>query len=164
MSKKLLVFSFLALACIVVAAYFFVVKKPWSAPRSHVSQPAESQSQSSEATASTPKPLSIPKPPDDRAAKQTIDEIRRELQAVMQLNEKISQVQTSKSSQLLKIQEQAVIHQRILSNIEQLSDTQSKAMPSREALLAQEKLRVIREETLRNKKALEKIQLTSKTS
>jgi hypothetical protein len=82
----------------------------------------------------------------------------------MQLNEKINQTHASRSAQLLTIQEQAVIHQRILSNIEQLSDTQSKAMPSREALLAQEKLRVIREETLRNKKALEKIQLTSKTS
>ncbi len=163
MSKKLLIISFLAVACIGAAAFFIIEKKPWVTSKSKLSQSAEPQAQTS-AAPSTRKPLSVPKPPDDGAAKQAIDEIRRELQAVMLLNEKINQVQTSKSTQLLKIQEQAVIHQRILSNIEQLSETQSKAMPSREALLAQEKLRVIREETLRNKKALEKIQLSSKTS
>lgn len=160
MSKKLLAVSFLAVACLLVVVYVFIVKKPLDPSKSKPAQSAESLAES----ASVRKPASVPTPPDEGAAKQSIGEIRRELQAIMQLNERINQVQTTKSEQLLKIQEQAVIHQKILATIEQLSETQAKAIPSREALLTQEKLRVIREEALRNKKDLEKIQLSSQTS
>lgn len=157
MTKKLLLFTFLAILCFVAAAYYFIVKKP-----------ANSAKASSTAVVATeslpvaPKNITIPPPPDNASSKQAIDEIRRELQNVMALNEKINKVQSSKATQLLKIQEQAVIHQKILANIEQMSAVQTQLMPSREALLAQEKLRIIREETLRNKKTLEKIQPASK--
>jgi len=157
MSKKLLIISFLALTCIVVAAYYFIVKKPAISAKAPPSEVA------SVSTPVAPKNIAIPQPPNDASSKQVIDEIRRELQSVMALNEKINQTHSSKVAQLLKIQEQAVIHQRILANIEQMSSVPTKSIPSREVLLAQEKLRIIREETLRNKQALEKIQPASKT-
>jgi len=156
MTKKLLILTFLAVLCFVAAAYYFIVKKP------AISAKAPSTATESASLPSASKNIVIPQPPNEAASKQVIDEIRRELQSVMALNEKINQVQSSKAAQLLKIQEQAVIHQRILATIEQMSSVQSKSMPSREALLAQEKLRIIREETLRNKKTLEKIQPASK--
>ena len=48
-----------------------------------------------------------------------------------------------------------MIHQRILNDIQKAALAQKTTQPTREALLAQEKLRIIREETLRNKKILE---------
>ncbi|HCM43042.1 MAG TPA: hypothetical protein DIS66_07015 [Candidatus Omnitrophica bacterium] len=152
-----MLFTFLAILCFVAAAYYFIVKKPANSAKA---PPAKAESVSAPAVS---KNIAIPQPPNDASSKQAIDEIRRELQSVMALNEKINQTHSSKAAQLLKIQEQAVIHQRILANIEQMSSMPTKSMPSREALLAQEKLRIIREETLRNKKTLEKIQPASKT-
>lgn len=106
----------------------------------------------------------IPLPPKSADQEKVIQDIRSELQTVMDLNQKINSVQQSKSAQLLRIQEQASIHQKILTDIQKASDVKKPAMPSREALLAQEKLRIIREETLRNKKILEDRTSTPKVS
>lgn len=147
MKKQLFIILIVAVAAGASAYYFFALK------------PSADKKVSASGTTNTAakKSFNIPKPPgNNQATQQVIDEIRKELQNVMVLNEKINQTQSSKAAQLLRIQEQAATHQRILANIEQISDLESPAVPTRDALLAQEKLRIIREETLRNKKILEK--------
>ena len=100
-------------------------------------------------------PKSIPAAPRSVEQDKAIQEIRSELQVVMDLNKKINATQQTKSAQILRIQEQAEIHQKILAEIQKISPQTPAKMPSRETLLAQEKLRIIREETMRNKKLLE---------
>lgn len=119
------------------------------------SAPAKSASAPVSETSMSKKPV-IPAAPKTADQEKIIQNIRQELKAVMDLNQKINAVQTSKSAQLLRIEEQAAIHQKILADIQKsTSNSAATAVPTREALLAQEKLRIIREETLRNRKILE---------
>ncbi len=101
------------------------------------------------------KKQTVPLPPVSSDQNKAILNVQSELREILALNQKINAVQTSKTSQILRIQEQALIHQRILNEIEKASQAANPAQPAREVLLAQEKLRIIREETLRNKKLLE---------
>ena len=101
------------------------------------------------------KVLPIPAPPKIIANNTSIQTVQRELQSVIDLNQKINMVQTKKSAQLLRIQDQIMIQQRILNDIQRSVRTPKTGQPSRDALLAQEKLRIIHEESLQNKKTLE---------
>lgn len=157
MKKIIFISSILISIAILIAMYLAVKKRPDKVTTSTAvvatSNIAVAKPKSSSSASQVPK--SIPAAPRSGDQDKVIQEIRSELQSVMDLNEKISGVQQSKSAQILRIQEQAEIHQKILSEIQKVSPQSSSQMPSRETLLAQEKLRIIREETLRNKKLLE---------
>lgn len=102
---------------------------------------------SSKGTASL-KPGSVPPPPIPRTS---VPQIRQEIQKILELNQKIKSVQGGRSSQLQRVQEQARIHQKILNELEasQKPDADQQN-PAKSAILAQEKLRIIHEETQRN--------------
>ncbi len=100
--------------------------------------------------------LNIPLPPKIVAVDNSIQNIQRELQSVIELNEKINIVQIKKTTQLLRTHEQVLIQQKILKDIQRsIEENSDKSTPSREALVAQEKLKIIHEESLKNKKLLE---------
>ena len=137
------------------AVYFSIMVKPGRFT-SQKTKSLSSAASPEDAQALVAKPTQRPPaPPKSEDQDQVVRQIRSELQAVMDLNQKINSAQQSQSAQLLRIQEQAQIHQRILGEIQKTTVDKKIQTPSHEALLAQEKLRVIREETLRNKKTLD---------
>ena len=87
-------------------------------------------------------------PPAPRIA---LPQIRQEIQKILDLNKRIRNIQGGSVLQFRKIQEQARIHQKILNEIEgsQKSELGAKT-PDKETLLAQEKLRIIHEESKRD--------------
>jgi hypothetical protein len=91
------------------------------------------------------------------AQENEIQKVRKELQAVMDLNKKISQMQAARSELLLRMEEKTLIQQKILEGI-QKKTVKVSAVPTKEALLSQEKLRTIREEAMRSKKILDEVQ------
>lgn len=105
------------------------------------------------ATATPLKAGYVPPPPTPRAS---VPQIRQEIQKIFELNNKIKNVQSGRSVQLQRVQEQARIHQKILNELE-VSQKQTAGQKSSEknTLLAQEKLRIIHEETQRNTQAIE---------
>lgn len=90
----------------------------------------------------------VPRTPKPQVA---VPKIRQEIQKIIDLNKQVRTVQSGRTTQLQRIQDQAKIHQKILGEIE---GSQEKAVasqsPTKEALLVQEKLRIIHEETQRN--------------
>lgn len=104
------------------------------------------------------KPGYVPPPPTPRAS---VPQIRQEIQKIFDLNKKIKSVQGGRSAQLQRVQEQARIHQKILNELEasQKQTSGQKASPS--ALLAQEKLRIIHEETQRNTQVVNDLKAVS---
>ncbi len=149
--KKFIIPGLVVFVAALVGVVYVIIQtvpnKPFSKTKSSVASVKPS---------STVKAVSrLPVAPQSADQDKVIKEIREELQTVMVLNKKINSVQQSKSAQMLRIQEQAQIHQKILSEIQLISGGQRPKLPSRETLLAQEKLRIIREETLRNKKLLQ---------
>ncbi len=102
------------------------------------------------------KPGYVPPPPTPRAS---VPQIRQEIQKILDLNKKIQSVQAGRSSQLQRVQEQARIHQKILNELE-TSQKQAaiQKAPTKSALLAQEKLRIIHEETQRNAQMIDEIE------
>jgi len=119
-----------------------------SAAKALVGKPAVKTS-----TATPLKPGYVPPPPTPRAS---VPQIRQEIQKIFELNNKIKNVQSGRSIQLQRVQEQARIHQKILNELE-VSQKQTAGQKSSEknTLLAQEKLRIIHEETQRNVQSLE---------
>lgn len=108
--------------------------------------------------ASTParlKPGYVPPPPRPKAS---VPQIRQEIQEILDLNKKIKSLQSGRSAQLQRIQEQARIHQKILNDLEVSQKQSGKEKTfSKNALLAQEKLRIIHEETQRNAQAINEL-------
>jgi len=94
----------------------------------------------------------VPPPPGPRAS---VPQVRQEIEKIFELNKKIKSVQSGRSVQLQRVQEQARIHQKILDELE-ASQKQSEGQKAsaKSALLAQEKLRIIHEETQRNTKTI----------
>jgi len=84
-----------------------------------------------------------------------VPQVRQEIEKIFELNKKIKSVQSGRSVQLQRVQEQARIHQKILDELE-ASQKQSEGQKAsaKSALLAQEKLRIIHEETQRNTKTI----------
>jgi len=105
--------------------------------------------QSASALKSVPvKPGYVPPPPTPRVS---VPQIRQEIQKIFELNTKIKNVQSGRSVQLQRVQEQARIHQKILDQLEaSQKQTNGQKASAKNALLAQEKLRIIHEETQRN--------------
>ena len=99
------------------------------------------------------KPGYVPPPPMPRPS---VPQIRQEIQQILDLNKLIKSVQVGRSVQLQRVQEQARIHQKILNELEVVQkQTDGQKAFSKSALLAQEKLRIIHEETQRNAKMME---------
>jgi len=95
----------------------------------------------------------VPLPPKPRVA---VPQIRQEIQRILELNKQIKNVQKGSSVQLQRVQEQARIHQKILNALESSQKlAASQKAPSRSALLSQEKIRIIHEETKRNAQMVE---------
>jgi len=98
------------------------------------------------------KPGYVPPPPIPRAS---VPEIRQEIQKILDLNNKIKNLQSGRAVQLQRVQEQARIHQKILNELEaSQKQTEGQKVSAKTALLAQEKLRIIHEETQRNSQAI----------
>jgi hypothetical protein len=99
------------------------------------------------------KPGYVPPPPTPRAS---VSQVRQEIQKILDLNKKIKNLQSGRAMQLQRVQEQARIHQKILNELEasQKQAVGQKAS-AKNALLAQEKLRIIHEETQRNAKEMD---------
>ncbi|HOW87533.1 MAG TPA: hypothetical protein PKV84_02620 [Candidatus Omnitrophota bacterium] len=105
---------------------------------------------------STVKPGYVPPPPKPRTS---VPQIRQEIQKILELNKKIQSVQSGRSSQLQRVQEQARIHQKILNELEtSQKQVSSQKAPTKSALLAQEKLRIIHEETQRNAQMISELE------
>jgi len=105
------------------------------------------------------KPGYVPPP---SVAHVAVPQIRQEIQKIFDLNKKIKNVQNGSSLQLQRVQEQARIHQKILDQLEASQKQENGIRPSaKNALLAQEKLRIIHEETLRNTKVVEDLKTAS---
>ena len=99
------------------------------------------------------KQMVIPPPPVPRMG---VPQIRQEIQKILALNKQIKNVQSGRSSQFQQIQEQARLHQKILNDLEFAKQGEKdRKVPTRADLLAQEKLRIIHEETQRNSEILE---------
>jgi|GEM_PF-5522733 len=156
MKKMFAVLFFVAVIAVLAAIVFllprFLNKKTNLPVRASVSLDQEIQ----KADLSTLTPPKTPAPPSQSVDQEkAIRDIRRELQSVMDLNSQINAVKQTGSSQMLRIQEQVQIQQKMLVDIQRISTSANAKIPSREALLAQEKLRMIHEQTLRNTKILE---------
>ena len=100
------------------------------------------------ATRSVMKPGYVPPPPVGRVS---VPQIRQEIQKILDLNKKIKHIQGGSPAQFQRVQEQARIHQKILNELEaSQKNASAQQVPSRNVLLAQEKLRIIHEETQHN--------------
>lgn len=103
------------------------------------------------------KPGYVPPPPPKTPTPQ-VNQIRQEIQKILDLNQKLKDIQGNRVAQMQRIQEQARIHQKILDQLEVSKKTQAvSGIPDKEALLAQEKLRIIHEETQRNQALIESV-------
>ncbi len=99
------------------------------------------------------KRLVSPPPPVPRMV---VPQIRQEVQKILDLNKQIKSVQAGRAGEFRRVQEQAQLHQKILNDLENAKqDVKDRKIPQREDLLAQEKLRIIHEETQRNMALLE---------
>lgn len=99
------------------------------------------------------KPGYVPPPPTPRAS---VSQVRQEIQKILDLNKKIKNLQSGRAMQLQRVQEQARIHQKILNELEvSQKQTAGPKASAKNALLAQEKLRIIHEETQRNAQAMD---------
>jgi hypothetical protein len=99
------------------------------------------------------KQMVVPPPPVPRMA---LPQIRQEIQKILALNKQIKSVQSGRAGQFQQIQEQARMHQKILNDLELAKQGErDRKVPTRADLLAQEKLRIIHEETQRNADLLE---------
>ncbi|HOE68151.1 MAG TPA: hypothetical protein PLH16_00635 [Candidatus Omnitrophota bacterium] len=130
-----------------------------------VSVPAARTSPKTVAASSrTAKPGYVPPAPPTKQPPQ-VSQIRQEVQRILDLNARIKSLQSNQAAQLQRVQEQARIHQKILDQIEssQVTKTASQS-PSRDALIAQEKLRIIHDETVRGRSALEAAQTGGSSS
>lgn len=101
----------------------------------------------------------VPRSPTPRVA---LPQIRQEIQRILNINKQIKNVQAGRTAQLQRIQEQGRIHQKILTEIESSQEkTQgNQTISTKNALLAQEKLRIIHEETKRNSEMVNAIRKT----
>jgi hypothetical protein len=98
------------------------------------------------------KPGYVPPPPVPRAS---VSQVRQEIQKILDLNKKIKNLQSGRAMQFQRVQEQARIHQKILNELEtSQKQAAGQKASAKTALLAQEKLRIIHEETQRNAQAV----------
>jgi hypothetical protein len=94
----------------------------------------------------------VPPAPTPRVS---VPQIRREIQKILDLNKTVKSVQSGSSAQLQRVQEQARIHQKILVGLESSQNqVGGQEASAKNAFLAQEKLRIIHEETQRNTQEL----------
>ena len=97
--------------------------------------------------------LAVPPPPVSRLA---VPQIRQEIQRILELNKQIKNVQNGRTGQFQRVQEQARLHEKILNDLESSKqEAKGRKVPQKEDLLAQEKLRIIHEETQQGKELLE---------
>lgn len=102
------------------------------------------------ATPVIPKPLSIPRM-DPQVVK-----IQKEIQGILKLNEELKDRYRSQVKEIQRINEQAKIHQKILDDISKIPRKPVVLKPQdTEELLKQEKLRMIEQETVANRKFIE---------
>lgn len=87
-------------------------------------------------------------------------EVNEQIQSIIKMNESLKATHAARISQLHSIQEQAKFHQQILKDLETVKPAAPVINPSDvDEVLRQEKIRLIREQTIRNTelvKALEK--------
>ena len=100
--------------------------------------------------------FAVPHPPSPQVP---VPELRQEIQRVLDMNKRIQTLQGGSAAQLQRVQEQARIHQRILNQLESsaASKDRSGKNPEKDVLLAQEKMRIIYEETRSNRAMFEEV-------
>ena len=88
----------------------------------------------------------------------TVSDVERQLTELIQLNESIRQSQQGQVKSAQRIIEQARIHQRILKDIKTTQSPARNVQPTNaDEILKQEKLRLIREQTERNRRIIESL-------
>ena len=122
-------------------------KKPDLRSAASVKKESEAKKPSAGGAASTSGTRSVklgyvPPPP---VVKPFVPQIRQEIQRILDLNKQIQGLQGKRTEQIQKVQEQARIHQKILTDL-----APAKKTPGKTSILAQEKLRIIHETTQRN--------------
>jgi hypothetical protein len=82
--------------------------------------------------------------------------IQNQIKEIIRINESLKANEQRHLAEIQRIMDQARVHQRILEELRAAKGTKGKAKPSEaEELLRQEKLRLIQEETEKNKKFIE---------
>ena len=91
--------------------------------------------------------------------------IRQQIQDIIKINDEIKGKYNNQSAEIQRISEQAQIHQRILTDLETAKNVKRTYTPTDATeIVRQEKLRLIEDQTKRNKRTMEKIKgNTSKT-
>ncbi len=88
----------------------------------------------------------------------SVSDVQRELTELIQLNETIRQTQQGQVKSAQQIIEQARIHQRILDDLNAADPAVRNVQPTdAQEILRQEKLRLIREQTERNRRIIESL-------
>ena len=98
-------------------------------------------------------PSSIPDP--------SIVRIQQQINEIMRLNEMLKGRNQSQMAEIQRISDQARIHQKILKNLQVEAETEGKEevkASDAAAILYQEKLRLIRDETETNRKKIQELQ------
>lgn len=114
----------------------------------------------------TPKPIlnpkwvKVPAPPTLKPrVSPDIISLQNEIHNIIELNKIIKNMQSGKSGQLSRIQDQASIHQKILEKIKSNTAVSSDSENLEgDALITREKLRIIRQQTEQNRILLESLQ------
>lgn len=93
-------------------------------------------------------PNYVPAPP---AILPAVPKIRQEIQRILDLNKRIRSVQGTRVKQIQQVRDQATVHQKILTDLERVQKSAGvQKIPSKSAIIGQEKLRVVHEKNKRN--------------
>ncbi len=93
-------------------------------------------------------PNYVPAPP---AIPPAVPKIRQEIQRILDLNKRIRSVQGTRVKQIQQVRDQSRVHQKILTDLERFQKPGGvQKVPSKSAILGQEKLRVGHENNKRN--------------
>lgn len=85
--------------------------------------------------------------------------LQKQINEILETNERLKRQQESQLDQIKKISEQSVIHRKMLEDLERKKSSKAEEIPasSVDEILRQEKMRVIQQETEKNKEYVNKI-------
>jgi len=89
----------------------------------------------------------VPAPP---AVPPSVPKLRQEIQRILDLNKRIQSLQGTRIKQIQQVRDQAKAHQKILTDLERFQKPGGQKVPSKSAILGQEKLRAGHEKNKRS--------------
>ncbi len=104
------------------------------------------------------KPIQVIPPPVPAAAP-SIDRIRQQISDIIRINEELKMRNQGQIAEIQRISDQARVHQQILASLEATPSGEKKELKSSdaEAILKQEKIRLIGDETEKNHQLMDKL-------